>query len=60
MNFKKFIKNLSQAKCQVFGAFQVDWAGLQSSVLEFDRNCTQKAYFLQKVDFAFFNPKIVK
>ena len=52
-------KNLSQAKCQVFGVFQVDKAGLQSPVLEFDKNSTQNAYFLKKVDFCIFNTKIV-
>ena len=29
--------------------FQVDYAVLQLPVLEFDKNCTQNAYFLQKV-----------
>ena len=37
--------------------FQVVYAGLQSPVLEFDKNCTQNAYFLQKVDFCIFEPK---
>ena len=60
INFRKFITNLSEAKCQVFGVFQVNQACLQSSVLEFGKNCTQNAYFLQKDDFAFLNPKIVK
>ena len=55
--FLKFIKNLSQAKCQVFGVFQVDQACLQSSVLEFDKNYTLNAYFLQKVVFCIFEPK---
>ena len=31
--------------------------GLQSPVLEFDKNCTQNAYFLQKFDFCIFEPK---
>ena len=44
----------------MFDVFQVDYAGLQSPVLEFDKNCTQNAYFLQKFDYAFLNPKIVK
>ena len=29
---------------------------LQSPVLEFDKNCTQNTYFLQKVDFCIFEP----
>ena len=37
--------------------FLVDWAGLQSPVLEFNKNSTQNAYFLQKVDFCIFEPK---
>ena len=37
--------------------FQVDYAGVQSPVVEFDKNCTQNAYFLQKVDFCIFEPK---
>ena len=42
----------------MFGVFfQVDWACLQSPVLEFDKNCTQNAYFFQKVDFCIFEPK---
>ena len=41
----------------MFGVFQVDYAGLQSPVLEFDKNCTENAYFLQKVDFCIFEPK---
>ena len=41
----------------MFSVFQVDYAGLQSPVLEFDKNCTQNAYFLQKVDFSIFEPK---
>ena len=40
--------------------FQVDKAGWQSPVLELDKNCTQNAYFLLKLIFAFLNPKIVK
>ena len=35
----------------------MDQAYLQSPVLEFDKNCTQNAYFLQKVDFCIFEPK---
>ena len=31
-------------------------AGLQSPVLEFDKNCTRNAYFLQKVDVCIFEP----
>ena len=27
------------------------------TVLEFDKNCTQNAYFLQKIDFCIFEPK---
>ena len=42
----------------MFDVFQVDLAGLQSPVLEFDKNCTQSAYFLQKFDFCIFEPKI--
>ena len=57
INFQKFIKNLPSAKCQVFGVFQVDEAGLQSPVLESDKHCTQNAYFLRKVDFCIFEPK---
>ena len=57
INFLKIIKNLSQANCQVFGVFQVDWACLQSPVLEFDKNCTQNTYFRQKVDFCIFELK---
>ena len=30
----------------------------KSPVLEFDKNCTLNAYFLQKVDFCIFEPKI--
>ena len=30
---------------------------LQSSVLEYDKNCTQIAYFLQNIDFCIFEPK---
>ena len=30
---------------------------MQSPVLELDKNCTQSAYFLQKVDFGIFEPK---
>ena len=30
---------------------------MQSHVLEFDKNCNQSAYFLQKVDFCIFEPK---
>ena len=30
---------------------------MQSPVLEFDKNCTQNAYFLQKFDFCIFEPK---
>ena len=30
---------------------------MQSHVLEFDKNCTQNAYFLQKFDFCIFEPK---
>ena len=41
----------------MFGVFQVDYAGLQSPVLEFGKNYTQNAYFLQKVDFCIFVPK---
>ena len=41
----------------MFGVFQVDSAGFQSPVLEFDENCTQNAYFLQKIDFCIFEPK---
>ena len=41
----------------MFGAFEVDKAGLQSPVLEFDKNCNQNAYFLQKVDFCIFELK---
>ena len=40
----------------MFGGFQVDWTCLRSPVLEFDKNCTQNAYFLQKVDFRIFEP----
>ena len=36
---------------------QVDLAGLQSPVFELDKNCTQNAYFLQKVDFCISEPK---
>ena len=57
IRFLKFIKNLSEAKCQVFGVFQVDLACMQSPVLEFGKNCTKNAYFLQKVDFCIFKPK---
>ena len=57
ISFQMFLKNLSQAKCQLFGVFQVDKAGWQSPVLEFDKNCTQNVYFLQKVDFCIFEPK---
>ena len=31
---------------------------LQSPKLDFDKNCTLNAYFLQKVDFCIFEPKI--
>ena len=55
--FKKIIKNLSKAKCQVFDVFQVDKAGLQSPVLEFDKNCTQNGYFRQKLNFCIFEPQ---
>ena len=41
----------------MFDVFQVDYAGLQSPVLEFDKNCTQNAYFLQKFEFCIFEPK---
>ena len=41
----------------MFDVFQVDQAGLQSPVLEFDKNCTQNAYFLQKFDFCIFEPQ---
>ena len=41
----------------MFDVFEVDKAGLQSPVLKFDKNCTQKAYFLQKFDFCTFEPK---
>ena len=41
----------------MFGIFLSRLAGLQSPVLEFDKNCTQNAYFLQKVDFCIFEPK---
>ena len=41
----------------MFGVFQVEKAGLQSPVLEFDKNCTQSAYFLQTNDFCIFEPK---
>ena len=40
--------------------FQVDWAGLQSPALEFDKNCTKTLIFFKKLLFAFLNPKIVK
>ena len=30
---------------------------MQSPVLEFDKNCTQNAFFLQKFDFCIFEPK---
>ena len=30
---------------------------MQSPVLEFDKSCTQNAYFLQKVDFCIFEPQ---
>ena len=30
---------------------------MQSPVLEFDKICTQNAYFLQKFDFCIFDPK---
>ena len=41
----------------MFGVFQVDKVCLQSPVLEFDKNYTQNAYFLQNVDFCIFESK---
>ena len=41
----------------MFGVFSSRIAGLQSPVLEFDKNCSQNAYFLQKVDVRIFEPK---
>ena len=41
----------------MFGVFQADKAGLQSPVLEFDKNRTQNAYFLHDVDFCIFEPQ---
>ena len=41
----------------MFAVFRVDWACLQSPILEFDKNCTQNTYFLQKFDFCIFEPK---
>ena len=42
----------------MFGVFfQGVLAGFQSPVPEFDKNCTQNAYFHQKVDFCIFGPK---
>ena len=41
----------------MFDVFQVDLVGLQSPVLEFDKNCTRNAYFLQKIDFCIFEPE---
>ena len=41
----------------MFDVFQVDKVGLQSPVLEFDKNCTQNAYLLQKFEFCIFEPK---
>ena len=52
INFKKFIKI-----CQVFCVFSSRIGRLQLPVLEFDRNCTQNANFLKKVDFCIFEPK---
>ena len=41
----------------MFGVFSSRLGSLQSLVLEFDQNCIQNAYFLQKVDFCIFEPK---
>ena len=53
-NHKKIVINKMSS---VWCFFQVDKAGLQSPVLEFDKYCTQNAYFLKKVDFFIFKPK---
>ena len=58
INFLKIIKNLSQANCQVFGVFQVDWACLQSSVLEFRIKTALKTLsFFKKLIFCIFELK---
>ena len=41
----------------MFDVFQVVYAGLQSPVLEIDKNCTHNACFIQKFDFCIFEPK---
>ena len=58
INFQKIHKNsviskISSVSCFFKSTRQV----LQSPVLEFDKNCTHNAYFLQKVDFYIFEPK---
>ena len=55
LKIRKKISHKQNVKCLVF--FRADKAGLQSPVLEFDKNCTLNAYFLQKVDFCIFEPK---
>ena len=58
INLKKNHKKIchkQNVKCLMF--FQVDKAGLQSPVLEFDKNCTQNGYFLQKLNFCIFEPQ---
>ena len=41
----------------MFDVFQVDWAGLQSPVLEFDKTALETLVFFKKFDFFIFEPK---
>ena len=41
----------------MFGVFSSRLGSLDSPVLDIDKNCTQNAYFLQKVDFCIFESK---
>ena len=55
--FKSSFKICHKQNVECFVFFQVDLAGLQSPVFELDKNCTQNAYFLQKVYFCIFERK---
>ena len=60
INLKKIIKKSVISKMSsVWCFFQVDYAGLQSPVLEFDKTALKTLIFFKKLIFAFLNPKIV-
>ena len=50
---KKNHKNLCISKNQGFGVF----TSRLSPEIQFEKNCTQNPYFLQKFDFCIFEPK---